>query len=110
MASSGNDYNEKSHPPHQNDETPIARGIRTHPRDDCRKDSVRKQSVVASLKNAYKIEKPVVNEESDSIKIGYDSTDRKLKPRHIQLIGIGGTIGTALFVQIGVSFTCLDDV
>lgn len=31
----------------------------------------------------------------------YDSTHRKLKPRHIQLIGIGGTIGTALFVQIG---------
>ncbi len=31
----------------------------------------------------------------------YDQTHRKLKPRHIQLIGIGGTIGTALFVQIG---------
>ncbi|KAI9749096.1 MAG: hypothetical protein M4579_007003 [Chaenotheca gracillima] len=30
-----------------------------------------------------------------------DSTHRKLKPRHIQLIGIGGTIGTTLFVQIG---------
>ena len=31
----------------------------------------------------------------------YDSTHRTLKPRHIQLIGIGGTIGTVLFVQIG---------
>ena len=31
----------------------------------------------------------------------YDSTHRNLKPRHIQLIGIGGTIGTALYVQIG---------
>ncbi|KAF7556809.1 hypothetical protein G7Z17_g1144 [Cylindrodendrum hubeiense] len=30
-----------------------------------------------------------------------DSTHRKLKARHIQLIGIGGTIGTALYVQIG---------
>ncbi|KAI7652787.1 amino acid permease, partial [Hortaea werneckii] len=30
-----------------------------------------------------------------------DTTHRKLKPRHIQLIGIGGTIGTALYVQIG---------
>ncbi|KAF2447985.1 hypothetical protein P171DRAFT_383273 [Karstenula rhodostoma CBS 690.94] len=30
-----------------------------------------------------------------------DLTHRKLKPRHIQLIGIGGTIGTALYVQIG---------
>ncbi|KAK4086763.1 general amino acid permease (Agp2) [Purpureocillium lilacinum] len=30
-----------------------------------------------------------------------DATHRKLKSRHIQLIGIGGTIGTALYVQIG---------
>jgi len=27
--------------------------------------------------------------------IRYDHTKRKLKPRHIQLIGIAGTIGTA---------------
>ena len=33
--------------------------------------------------------------------VTYDSTHRKLRPRHIQLIGIGGTIGTALYVQIG---------
>lgn len=38
---------------------------------------------------------------SGSVKTVYDSTHRKLKPRHIQLIGIGGTIGTALYVQIG---------
>ncbi|KAK3491602.1 putative carnitine transport protein [Neurospora crassa] len=30
-----------------------------------------------------------------------DNTHRKLKSRHIQLIGIGGTIGTAFYVQIG---------
>lgn len=30
-----------------------------------------------------------------------DQTHRQLKSRHIQLIGIGGTIGTALYVQIG---------
>ncbi|KAF1970313.1 hypothetical protein BU23DRAFT_556976 [Bimuria novae-zelandiae CBS 107.79] len=36
-----------------------------------------------------------------SVKTVLDSTHRKLKPRHIQLIGIGGTIGTALYVQIG---------
>lgn len=30
-----------------------------------------------------------------------DYTHRRLKPRHIQLIGIGGTIGTMLYVQIG---------
>ncbi|CAN8103058.1 unnamed protein product [Discula destructiva] len=35
-----------------------------------------------------------------SPKIG-DRTERRLKSRHIQLIGIGGTIGTALYVQIG---------
>lgn len=29
------------------------------------------------------------------------SSQRRLKPRHIQLIGIGGTIGTVLFVQLG---------
>ncbi|KAI1138463.1 amino acid permease/ SLC12A domain-containing protein [Hypoxylon sp. FL0543] len=30
-----------------------------------------------------------------------DGTHRRLKPRHIQLIGIGGTIGTAFYVSIG---------
>ncbi|KAF9053945.1 general amino acid permease AGP2 [Hymenopellis radicata] len=34
----------------------------------------------------------------------HDQTHRRLKARHIQLIGIG-TIGTALFVQIGASLT-----
>ncbi|KAG6880271.1 hypothetical protein C0992_001840 [Termitomyces sp. T32_za158] len=34
-----------------------------------------------------------------------DQTHRRLKNRHIQLIGIGGTVGTALFVQIGSSLT-----
>lgn len=36
-----------------------------------------------------------------SIREVNDQTHRKLKSRHIQLIGIGGTIGTALYVQIG---------
>lgn len=36
-----------------------------------------------------------------SLKLAVDYTRRKLKPRHINLIGIGGTIGTALYVQIG---------
>lgn len=42
-------------------------------------------------------------ERRDSVSVGgvKDLTHRKLKPRHIQLIGIGGTIGTALYVQIG---------
>ncbi|KAI4725134.1 amino acid permease [Aureobasidium sp. EXF-10728] len=37
----------------------------------------------------------------DSISLAKDGTHRRLKSRHIQLIGIGGTIGTALFVSIG---------
>ncbi|PWY86297.1 hypothetical protein BO70DRAFT_395399 [Aspergillus heteromorphus CBS 117.55] len=32
----------------------------------------------------------------DSKILAFDHTHRKLKPRHIQLIGIGGTIGTVL--------------
>ncbi|KAK8054458.1 hypothetical protein PG994_009525 [Apiospora phragmitis] len=38
---------------------------------------------------------------SASVGAALDQTHRKLKSRHIQLIGIGGTIGTALYVQIG---------
>jgi len=39
--------------------------------------------------------------DASSVKVSYDSTHRQLRPRQIQLIGIGGTIGTALYVQIG---------
>ncbi|KAI1818064.1 amino acid transporter [Poronia punctata] len=39
---------------------------------------------------------------AESIEVGkMDGTHRRLKPRHIQLIGIGGTIGTMLYVSIG---------
>jgi amino acid transporter len=34
-----------------------------------------------------------------------DATHRRLKSRHIQLIGIGGTIGTALYVRRYQSFS-----
>ncbi|KAL1743452.1 amino acid permease/ SLC12A domain-containing protein [Schizophyllum fasciatum] len=34
-----------------------------------------------------------------------DETHRRLKNRHIQLIGIGGTLGTAIVVQIGSALT-----
>lgn len=42
-----------------------------------------------------------IDSDSNSIQVTTDSTHRQLRPRHIQLIGIGGTIGTALYVQIG---------
>jgi len=58
----------------------------------------RKGSLVASIKAGYGLA-DVSDEES--VRQGLDLTHRKLKARHIQLIGIGGTIGTALFVQIG---------
>lgn len=35
----------------------------------------------------------------------YHTTKRNLKGRHIQLIGIGGAIGTVLFVQLGEALT-----
>ncbi|CAL3963801.1 unnamed protein product [Diplocarpon coronariae] len=41
-----------------------------------------------------------LNSSSQGI-VTFDQTHRRLRPRHIQLIGIGGTIGTALYVQIG---------
>lgn len=44
---------------------------------------------------------PSYHDERLSINQTHDSTHRQLRPRHIQLIGIGGTIGTALYVQIG---------
>lgn len=51
-------------------------------------------------------EVPTYNIDEDStseisVKIIADHTHRRLRPRHIQLIGIGGTIGTALYVAIG---------
>ncbi|KAF2970775.1 hypothetical protein GQX73_g2761 [Xylaria multiplex] len=42
------------------------------------------------------------SERAESVDLAkMDGTHRSLKPRHIQLIGIGGTIGTMLYVQIG---------
>ncbi|KNB11989.1 hypothetical protein FOXG_11678 [Fusarium oxysporum f. sp. lycopersici 4287] len=44
----------------------------------------------------------IANEDQLGVQNVYgDETHRRLKGRHIQLIGIGGTIGTVLFVQIG---------
>nr|XP_040726490.1 amino acid permease/ SLC12A domain-containing protein [Protomyces lactucae-debilis]ORY84472.1 amino acid permease/ SLC12A domain-containing protein [Protomyces lactucae-debilis] len=43
--------------------------------------------------------------EVDSITTRDGDTVRKLQPRHVALIGIGGTIGTALFVAIGSALT-----
>ncbi|KAL2223470.1 general amino acid permease AGP2 [Thermoascus aurantiacus ATCC 26904] len=52
-------------------------------------------------KNSGTMDDPEDSIDGGSMKPVSDHTHRKLKPRHIQLIGIGGTIGTALYVQIG---------
>lgn len=63
-------------------------------------------SVKVGGKGVEVVEKNSIEKRDDSVDGGsigptYDHTHRKLKPRHVQLIGIGGTIGTALYVQIG---------
>ena len=93
------DTDEKHPGSHYADETPIARGVTTNTSDGAGRRGSRKGSVVAAIKAGYGLaEKP---SNAESLKVGLDLTHRKLKPRHIQLIGIGGTIGTALYVQIG---------
>ena len=67
-----------------------------------RRGSRRKSSVISAIKENYGIvHEQQTSEDGSSIKQGHDFTHRKLRPRHIQLIGIGGTIGTALYVNIG---------
>lgn len=100
MASSGAEYNEKGPLPFA-DSTPIARGVRAYDDHDVERPKERKQSIVANLKNAYSFSGEGNRQSEDGSLKQYDQTHRKLKPRHIQLIGIGGTIGTALYVQIG---------
>lgn len=47
----------------------------------------------------------IANEDELGVQNVYgDETHRRLKGRHIQLIGIGGTIGTVLFVCLTVIF------
>jgi len=91
MASTGIDHRRFSEKEHissttQFSETPLAKGVADDP----------------TLHNTYTPRASSSPSDSESqLKPIYDSTHRKLKPRHIQLIGIGGTIGTALYVQIG---------
>jgi amino acid transporter len=56
----------------------------------------------ASLKETKEVPTGTGSPEDVSVhSVAGDHTHRTLKSRHIQLIGIGGTIGTALYVQIG---------
>lgn len=87
----------------------------THPEDGIRRTSIsaskasRRSSQIHNEKSQGVLEaedseeRPSTStlEEKDVV----DQTHRRLKPRHIQLIGIGGTIGTALFVAIGRGLT-----
>lgn len=49
-------------------------------------------------KDSKAIPSNTTNEEIGQRNVFGDETHRRLKGRHIQLIGIGGTIGTVLFV------------
>jgi yeast amino acid transporter len=100
MASSGAEYTEKPHPGFA-DASLIARGVQTRNDCDVERPKERKRSVITKLKDAYDISNSNRRPSEDGSIRQYDETHRKLKPRHIQLIGIGGTIGTALYVQIG---------
>jgi amino acid permease len=99
MASSGSNYTEKPH--HLAGSTTTARGVRTNDDYDVELPKERKQSITASLKNTFGISDTNRRPSEGGVVRQHDETHRKLKPRHIQLIGIGGTIGTALYVQIG---------
>lgn len=88
-------------PPAFTNSTQMSPGARTHDDYDVEAPKQRKPSVVASIENAYGFSAATRRPSEDGSLKQYDETHRKLKPRHIQLIGIGGTIGTALYVQIG---------
>jgi len=92
--------------PQFRDETLLASGVKQEqPYDDIehrRGSRGRKSSVISAIKDNYGlVNEQGVSDDDSSIKRGHDFTHRKLRPRHIQLIGIGGTIGTALYVNIG---------
>ncbi|KAM7198588.1 Amino acid permease domain containing protein [Naviculisporaceae sp. PSN 640] len=76
---------------------PTARGGHAYPRNE----------TVAVEKSSLTIPEKKSTDGSEDQEAGSlssapgDHTKRTLKGRHIQLIGIGGTIGTALYVQIG---------
>jgi amino acid transporter len=63
--------------------------------------SDKKQWPLSDTHHPEKNEVQLETDYEESLPPSYDHTHRKLKARHIQLIGIGGTIGTALFVAIG---------
>lgn len=60
-----------------------------------------RSSVIAVIREKYGIAEQQTAANGFSIHTGVDYTYRKVKPRHIQLIGSGGTIGNALYVNIG---------
>lgn len=53
------------------------------------------------MKEPSDAEKAVPEEQGDIIAFRQDTTERGLKSRHAQMIALGGTIGTALFVGSG---------
>lgn len=81
----------------------VDKGLSPTPENVHKRSDVEKNSPDQSSRNGPVRANPKSSMEGEtgSLPPSYDNTHRKLKPRHIQLIGIGGTIGTALYVQIG---------
>lgn len=58
-------------------------------------------SISSSSKKKVQESEEIVISSDDNSSYFNNSTSRKLQNRHVQLIGISGVIGTALFVSIG---------
>ena len=80
-------FDEKHPVSYASDGTPIASGVRTNSSDDGMRRGSRKGSVVDMLKSGYGLAEKPGDLDQASLKVGIDLTHRKLKPRHIQLIG-----------------------
>ncbi|KAJ5665645.1 uncharacterized protein N7477_008093 [Penicillium maclennaniae] len=84
--------------------SPIAATVRragpTHHLPDAESKNMKVKDLVETIEQTPR-ESHGGSIDDGSMEPTFDHTRRKLKPRHIQLIGIGGTIGTALYVQIG---------
>jgi amino acid permease len=66
-------------------------GIEAHARTDVQKDDALADTVpLGAGVDEKQAPAPYYEDDGVGLKTGYDHTHRKLKPRHIQLIGIGG--------------------
>lgn len=63
--------------------------------------NVEKKEALAEMESAYPVPTADSNILGDTDELHYKGTKRGLRSRHAQMIAIGGTIGTGLFVGSG---------